>query len=80
MCQPWTVTLQSGQVPVCVLGLGLIGGSLLRAARAAGRDAFGYNRSVDGATAAKFDGYDASTDLDQKQPFPHSPSIAVNRP
>ncbi|HEX5145121.1 MAG TPA: prephenate dehydrogenase [Mycobacterium sp.] len=57
--------MQSGQVPVCVLGLGLIGGSLLRAARAAGREAFGYNRSVDGATAATFDGYDASTDLDQ---------------
>jgi prephenate dehydrogenase len=48
---------------VCVLGLGLIGGSLMRAAAAAGRDVFGYNRSVDGAQAATFDGYDASTDL-----------------
>jgi prephenate dehydrogenase len=47
-----------------VLGLGLIGGSVLRAAAAAGRTAFGYNRSVDGAQAAKFDGFDASTDLD----------------
>lgn len=30
---------------VCVLGLGLIGGSVLRAATAAGREAWGYNRS-----------------------------------
>jgi prephenate dehydrogenase len=49
--------------PVCVLGLGLIGGSLMRAAAAAGREVFGYNRSVDGAKAARFDGFDASTDL-----------------
>lgn len=48
---------------MCVLGLGLIGGSLIRAAAAAGRDVFGYNRSVDGAQAATFDGFDASTDL-----------------
>ncbi|WP_197503030.1 prephenate dehydrogenase [Mycobacterium sp. 1245111.1] len=48
---------------MCVLGLGLIGGSLLRAATEAGREAFGYNRSVEGAQAARFDGFDASTDL-----------------
>ncbi len=48
---------------MCVLGLGLIGGSLLRAAVASGREAFGYNRSVDGAQAARFDGFDATTDL-----------------
>lgn len=59
MCQPGQVT----KTPVCVLGLGLIGGSLLRAAVAAGREAFGYNRSVDGAQAARFDGFDATTDL-----------------
>ena len=59
MCQPWSVT----QVPVCVLGLGLIGGSVLRAAKAAGREVFGYNRSVDSAQAALADGFDASTDL-----------------
>ncbi|MFT3716312.1 MAG: prephenate dehydrogenase [Gordonia sp. (in: high G+C Gram-positive bacteria)] len=49
--------------PVCILGLGLIGGSLLRVLADAGRPAYGYNRSaatVDAATAA---GYDASTDL-----------------
>jgi prephenate dehydrogenase len=48
---------------VCVLGLGLIGGSLLRAATAAGREAFGYNRSVDAVQAARFDGFDATADL-----------------
>jgi len=46
-----------------VLGLGLIGGSLLRAAVASGRQAFGYNRSVEGTQAARFDGFDATTDL-----------------
>lgn len=59
MCQPGQVT----KTPVCVLGLGLIGGSLLRAAVAAGREAFGYNRSVDGAQGARFDGFAATTDL-----------------
>jgi prephenate dehydrogenase len=51
------------KTPVCVLGLGLIGGSILRAAVAAGREAFGYNRSVEGAQAARFDDFDATTDL-----------------
>jgi prephenate dehydrogenase len=51
------------ETPVCVLGLGLIGGSVLRAAVAAGREAFGYNRSADGAEAARADGYVADTDL-----------------
>ncbi|HTM86100.1 MAG TPA: prephenate dehydrogenase [Mycobacterium sp.] len=50
---------------MCVLGLGLIGGSVLRAAVAAGRSAFGYNRSIRGATGARADGYDAGTDLHQ---------------
>jgi len=46
-------------VPVCVLGLGLIGGSVLRAAAAADRDAWGYNRSgVAGAA-----GFDVGSDL-----------------
>lgn len=48
---------------VCVLGLGLIGGSVLRAAVAAGREGFGYNRSFQGAAAARAEGFDASTDL-----------------
>jgi prephenate dehydrogenase len=50
---------------VCVLGLGLIGGSVMRAAKAAGREAFGYNRSIDGVEAARFDGYDATDDLNE---------------
>jgi prephenate dehydrogenase len=50
---------------VCVLGLGLIGGSIMRAAKAAGRDAFGYNRSIDGVEAARFDGFDASASIDE---------------
>ncbi|WP_234817923.1 prephenate dehydrogenase [Mycolicibacterium sphagni] len=48
---------------MCVLGLGLIGGSLMRAAVAADREVFGYNRSVEGAQAARFDGFAATTDL-----------------
>ncbi|MES3665409.1 prephenate dehydrogenase [Mycobacterium intracellulare] len=48
---------------MCVLGLGLIGGSIMRAATAAGREVFGYNRSVEGAQAAAADGFDASTEL-----------------
>jgi prephenate dehydrogenase len=50
---------------VCVLGLGLIGGSIMRAMAKAGREAFGYNRSVEGAQGALADGFDASTDLTQ---------------
>lgn len=45
---------------MCVLGLGLIGGSILRAAAAAGREAFGYNRSIEGVDAARIDGFDVT--------------------
>jgi prephenate dehydrogenase len=48
-----------------VLGLGLIGGSLLRAAAAAGHEVLGYNRSVEGAHAAQLAGYTTTTDLAQ---------------
>ena len=51
------------KTPVCVLGLGLIGGSVLRAAAASGRETFGYNRSAEGARAAGTDGFAAGTDL-----------------
>src|SRR5258705_11705294 len=61
MCQPWRVT----NTPVCVVGLGLIGGSVMRAAAAAGREVFGYNRSIDAVEAAKFDGFDATENLDK---------------
>ncbi len=48
---------------MCVLGLGLIGGSVLRAASAAGRDTLGYNRSAEGVRAARSDGFAATTEL-----------------
>jgi prephenate dehydrogenase len=51
------------KAPVCVLGAGLIGGSLLRAAAAAGYDAWGYNRSEAGAQAARADRFDVTSDL-----------------
>lgn len=35
----------------------------MRALAAAGRDVFGYNRSVDAVAAARSDGFDASTDI-----------------
>lgn len=52
------------QTPVCVLGLGLIGSSVLRAAADAGYETFGYNRSVEGVQAARCDGFDATAHLD----------------
>ncbi len=61
MCQPGDVT----KTPVCVLGLGLIGGSVMRAAATAGRQVFGYNRSTEGAAAAGADGFEATADLDE---------------
>lgn len=48
---------------MCVLGLGLIGGSLMRAGQAAGREVFGYNRSIDAVKCATADGFDATEDL-----------------
>ncbi|WP_207841815.1 prephenate dehydrogenase [Williamsia soli] len=57
------VTHSSPPPPVCVLGLGLIGGSLMRALHDSGRRVFGYNRSEETVSAANADGYDASADL-----------------
>ncbi|MEN4448982.1 prephenate dehydrogenase [Mycobacterium sp. SM3041] len=48
---------------MCVLGMGLIGGSLMRAGQAAGREVFGYNRSIDAVRAATADGFDVTEDL-----------------
>jgi prephenate dehydrogenase len=62
MCQPGSVT-SPVKTPICVLGLGLIGGSIMRAAAAAGYHVFGYNRSVEGVQAARSDGFDATSDL-----------------
>ncbi|MBV7294424.1 prephenate dehydrogenase [Corynebacterium sp. TAE3-ERU12] len=49
--------------PTCILGLGLIGGSLLRDLVEAGAPAYGWNRPGGTARGAKADGYDVSTDL-----------------
>ncbi|EGD53359.1 prephenate dehydrogenase [Gordonia neofelifaecis] len=49
--------------PVCILGLGLIGGSLLRRLSDSGIRAFGYNRSTPTVDAAVTDGYRASSVL-----------------
>jgi prephenate dehydrogenase len=48
-----------------VLGLGLIGGSVMRAAAAAGREVFGYNRSIEGVQAATADGFEATENIDK---------------
>lgn len=49
--------------PVCVIGLGLIGGSLLRAATDAGRSAWGASASTTTAEKARADGYDVAGDV-----------------
>ncbi|MGP6175110.1 prephenate dehydrogenase [Corynebacterium sp. A21] len=49
--------------PVCLLGLGLIGGSLLRDLSAHGHSCFGFNRSPSGTRSALAEGFDVSTDL-----------------
>lgn len=49
--------------PVCVLGLGLIGGSILQAAVRAGRSAWGYNRSAEAIAGSSEDGFETGTDL-----------------
>lgn len=53
----------SGLPPVCVVGLGLIGGSLLRAA-SVGTTAFGWSPSDDTRAAAAGDGFTVLDDLD----------------
>ena len=49
---------------VCVIGTGLIGGSLLRAADKAGRAVWGATASEETAAAARADGVDVTTDTD----------------
>lgn len=48
-----------------MLGLGLIGGSVMRAAAQAGREVFGYNRSIEGVQAASADGFDATENIEK---------------
>lgn len=49
--------------PVCILGLGLIGGSLLKDLAAAAHPVFGFNRSPSAVQAAAKAGYDVGNDL-----------------
>lgn len=63
MCDNCQVSIRQVSRPVCVLGLGLIGGSLLRALKAHDVAVFGYNRSPSTARAASNDGFDTSSDL-----------------
>ena len=53
-----------GERALCVVGTGLIGGSLIRAADKAGRTVWGTSASDGTAEQARADGYDVTTDLD----------------
>lgn len=64
MCHTCQVTTKDISRPVCILGLGLIGGSLLRDLHAANHPVFGYNRSRSGARSAVGEGFDVSADLE----------------
>ncbi|MDO5077707.1 prephenate dehydrogenase [Corynebacterium sp.] len=49
--------------PVCIIGLGLIGGSLLRDLAASGHPAYGFQRSPSAARVAIDEGFDVSSNL-----------------
>jgi prephenate dehydrogenase len=51
--------------PICVIGLGLIGGSLARASVAAGRAMWAATASAATASAARADGYDVATSTEE---------------
>lgn len=57
-------TVPEDRRPLCILGLGLIGGSLMRDAQTAGWPVFGWNRSEKTVSRARRDGYDVSGDLE----------------
>jgi prephenate dehydrogenase len=75
--------------PICVLGLGLIGGSLVRVAGETGRAVWGATASTGTADAARADGADVEPDLDSAlrraadqdalvvlcMPLPHVPEV-----
>ncbi|MGL6236726.1 MAG: prephenate dehydrogenase [Segniliparus sp.] len=54
----------SAASPVCVIGLGQIGGSVVKAAAAAGREAFGYVRSARTFEAARAAGFTVFGELE----------------
>ncbi|MHA2787821.1 prephenate dehydrogenase [Corynebacterium sp. S7] len=49
--------------PICLIGLGLIGGSLMRDLAGGNPAVYGFNRSTSGARAAAKEGFDVSDDL-----------------
>ncbi|HEU5470834.1 MAG TPA: prephenate dehydrogenase [Actinophytocola sp.] len=51
--------------PVCVIGLGLIGGSVLRAAGAAGREVWGATAAEADVEAARADGFTVESTVDE---------------
>ncbi|AKK02111.1 prephenate dehydrogenase [Corynebacterium epidermidicanis] len=57
------MTIHKISRPVCILGLGLIGGSLLRDLATTTTTVYGFNRSPSGASAAAKEGFDVSGDL-----------------
>lgn len=63
MCHTCQVTSTVISRPVCILGIGLIGGSLLRDLHALGHPVYGYNRSPSGARTAAREGFDVGSDL-----------------
>ena len=64
MCHTSQVTTTDISRPVCILGLGLIGGSLLRDLTTSRHAAFGYNRSPSAARAARAEGFDVTDSLE----------------
>jgi len=57
------VSSQDVQRPICIIGLGLIGGSLLRDLAGYNHPVFGYNHSTSGARTAVKQGFDVTDDL-----------------
>ncbi len=53
--------MMSGVRDVCVIGLGLIGGSVLRGAKAAGRTVWGATASKEDADKARAEGFEVTT-------------------
>ncbi len=56
-------TLNPVTTPICIIGLGLIGGSIMRDLHAAGVPVYGYTRH--GARAARRDGFDVSDSIEE---------------
>ena len=55
---------QDVQRPICIIGLGLIGGSLLRDLAGYNHDVFGYNHSTSAARTAVKQGFDVTLSRD----------------